>query len=112
MPKTEHEATQESPKTIGKAHPSYVIVPVLKPSEVRRMIKLGGFTLREFSKWMGKSKNYMAEKLAAGKVPVKIVEALYLFMGHDVFWTLYDRRTVAPMPLDETLATNTKKASS
>ncbi|MBU3741532.1 MAG: hypothetical protein FGM24_04510 [Candidatus Kapabacteria bacterium] len=87
--KAAHKGAQERPIAINAP---YVEIPALRPVDIRRMLRLSGHTQVELSRFMGRSRNYVNEKLATGQIPLRMIEALYMLLGHDMFWSAYDGR--------------------
>jgi hypothetical protein len=91
--KPAHKSAQKSPAGPKGEHTR---IPALRPTDIRRMLRHSGHTQVDLSRFMGRSRNYVNEKLASGDIPLRMVEALYLMLGHDMFWTAYE--VVTPHP--------------
>lgn len=83
-------------KSTRYSNTAYTHIPTLRPTDIRRMLRYCGHTQVELSRFMGRSRNYVNEKLASGEIPLRMVEALYLLLGHDMFWTAYEAVTPHP----------------
>lgn len=89
-------ALKGAQKSTRQPNAAYTHIPSLRPTDIRRMLRHSGHTQVDLSRFMGRSRNYVNEKLASGDIPLRMVEALYLMLGHDMFWTAYE--VVTPHP--------------
>lgn len=69
-------------------------IPELSGNELCRMLQAAGFTMKSFSRFLQRSPNYVAWCLRhRARVPASVSEALYLFLGHDMYLTVFERIT-------------------
>ncbi len=72
------------------AKQQFVSVPFLTGRELRRMLKLCGYTGRAFDRFLGRAADYSSKRLfPMRELPLYVSEALYLMVGHDIFWTAF-----------------------
>lgn len=85
---------------------SFVAIPKLRGSELRKMLRMAGVTLSAFSRFMGHCRSWASEVIVPlSNVHTSTVEGLYMMLGHDQFWTVYTRTTGREVPT-ETLIEN------
>lgn len=66
-------------------------IPVLRGADVRRILAYCGFTLTDYSKWLGRWRGYAAQSIAPrGRLALKHSESLIAFVGADLFWKAAD----------------------
>jgi hypothetical protein len=77
----------------------FITVPILSGRELQRMLKVCGYTGRAFDRFINRSLDYSSKRLFnMRELPLYVSEALYLFAGHDMFWTAYNHPKVRKQP--------------
>lgn len=74
---------------------NFVSIPILSGRELRHMLTLCGYTGRAFDRFLEKAPDYSSKRLfPMRELSLKISDALYLLVGHDMFWTAYEHPKV------------------
>ncbi len=84
----------------------HVAIPKISGAELRKMLRITGYTASHYSTFIGRNRTYASRMLFGRRVlPMKATEALYLMLGHDMFWSAYEevtgtKTTPPPTPME------------
>lgn len=73
-----------------KSVPDHVTIPSLSGVQVRRMLRHAGESGAEYARYNEHSRTWAYQCVFNQRnVPTRYIESLYLFLGHDRFWSAY-----------------------
>jgi hypothetical protein len=68
----------------------HVTIPTLSGRDLRQILAIAGITAAKFSAFLERDKGYTSQSLyPKRKLPLSVIDALYLMLGPDVFWSAY-----------------------